>query len=583
MSYNHDDVQIKPLPSIPNVSVENKKALNTLLGLPMQRFYKQGDRNSQRISIIIDEDIEEVTNPAKESKTVVSIDRNLQKTMWQDDPLRLCIPEQKESVKSQVKVDDDDSNQTEGDQHFLPFTKEFELPYAFTPNTKEKEADLLQKLYVVIGDPQINASTPSSKSEQSEEEEEVEKSEELMKEYLDVVFELPYATAGMMPPTPLLKEISYTPAFSPPTMLPLEAYQVLTEDRPWHAEDPAHLWLYTRESYEQEPLQLSSSPRVSTLESLSLLESSEHVPFTTQTWEAIFHPLSTFRHKKGELEYYAWNPANLPAAAAQVSQRVNRPLAHSSQSHFSVSEGSQATLPRLMPTPPLKPSPILTIASEHASMDNEEIISILQIQYDYNEDNADNADNDVVQEGYYYDMLQKIRGGHRYSNASSLESQITSNPVSIKLETRSTTQQQQIKERNQLTKIRQTCSTILADYTKKFEKLKVKHMEDTHEKDENIDPEMLAQEQPRFWTVKRLFWAGFICPFVWFYGSVYIRMSIKILSHPNDLLWQKRCRLAALYFTVALSVVILVVSVKAAGSAGIRQTQSDTIRAVIAN
>lgn len=98
------------------------------------------------------------------------------------------------------------------------------------------------------------------------------------------------------------------------------------------------------------------------------------------------------------------------------------------------------------------------------------------------------------------------------------------------------------------------------------------------------DPETLMMERPRYWTEKTLFWTGFVCPLLWYYGSVHIRASSSArLLDPSDLRWKKRCRLAALYFSVVLSVVILVTCVKAAGSAGVRQTQTDTIRAVIAD
>jgi hypothetical protein len=91
---------------------------------------------------------------------------------------------------------------------------------------------------------------------------------------------------------------------------------------------------------------------------------------------------------------------------------------------------------------------------------------------------------------------------------------------------------------------------------------------------DEIENNMVA-EKHRYWNEKRVFWFGFVCPLLWFYGSI-TRNSVNKR-------WQKRCRLAALYFSVVVTVVALVVVVKMAGHAASRQSQSDQIRAVIAN
>jgi hypothetical protein len=88
---------------------------------------------------------------------------------------------------------------------------------------------------------------------------------------------------------------------------------------------------------------------------------------------------------------------------------------------------------------------------------------------------------------------------------------------------------------------------------------------------------MDAVEKHRYWNEKRVFWFGFLCPLLWFYGSV------SRYRNSVNKRWQKRCRLAALYFSVVVSVVALVVVVKMAGHAASRQSQSDQIRAVIAD
>ncbi|CEG78352.1 hypothetical protein RMATCC62417_12974 [Rhizopus microsporus] len=81
------------------------------------------------------------------------------------------------------------------------------------------------------------------------------------------------------------------------------------------------------------------------------------------------------------------------------------------------------------------------------------------------------------------------------------------------------------------------------------------------------------QSQASYWTQERLFYAGFACPLLWIYGS--------FKKNEIDSMWQKRCRYATLYFSIVLSIAIIVIVVRVNGTVGTRQAQSDTIRAVI--
>ncbi|CEI94120.1 hypothetical protein RMCBS344292_08341 [Rhizopus microsporus] len=81
------------------------------------------------------------------------------------------------------------------------------------------------------------------------------------------------------------------------------------------------------------------------------------------------------------------------------------------------------------------------------------------------------------------------------------------------------------------------------------------------------------QSQATYWTQERLFYAGFACPLLWIYGS--------FKKNEIDSMWQKRCRYATLYFSIVLSIAIIVIVVRVNGTVGARQVQSDTIRAVI--
>lgn len=600
----------KPLPKAPldKKNNETNKALNSLLSLPIQRFYNviEKDHESRRISINMSgegiEEKEETSQRPKANTIDILMHHSIQKATWAEDPLRLCLIEA-ESIPLIDQLEELDQEKLQF-QSILPFNQEETLPYTFNPKSRFLYEQLLSQLYIVMGHNQwIKQYSPQMDDEDDE--------EAFDKEYLDLAFELPFATAALIPPSPPPKEISSTPACPPPIILPIEAYSDIHE---WDNQNPVQPWLYTREeeSYYDQSL-MTSSPRAST--SVFCFEDDEQQQqqeVAEESWEAIFHPLSTFKHNKGELEYYAWNSINLPVAAALVAQRVTNPTSHtiddmSATSAHTATVTVEATIPQIMPTPPLKPSPILTIASaedEHELEKDSSEITLVNAHHEYS------SCEKLVEEGYYYDMLQKIRG----SNASSLDenrSTLQSTDISIM----SKDESQQINKNNAQKSFRNALllggfnrnksttntntnntntnttaattaitTTTATTATTTTATAHNDYMIDDEKLNNIADPETLLMEKPYYWTEKRLFWCGFVCPLLWYYGSVNMKASSNSrLLDPSDLRWQKRCRLAALYFSVALSVVILVISVKAAGSAGVRQTQTDTIRAVIAD
>ncbi|KAF1804110.1 hypothetical protein V8B55DRAFT_1511317 [Mucor lusitanicus] len=591
----------KPLPVVPIKN--NDKALNALLSLPMQRFYNamEEDHETRRIAINMsgDDAVQDTVEHRPKANTLdMLMHHSIQKATWTQDPLRLCIVDATTPPHSPFQQLDDTHAQL---QSLMPFSQQDTLPYTFKLKSAQVYQQLMSKLYIVMGHNQwIEGTSPHTVDGADNEQ------DEFSKEYLDLAFELPFATAALIPPTPPPKEITTTPACPPPTILPAEAYSDIYE---WDRQDTAQPWLYTREeeSYYAQSL-MTSSPRAST--SVYYFEDDEQ-EVAQESWEAIFHPLSTFKHNKGELEYYAWNPVNLPVAAALVAQRVTHPTSHAVDDMHSAGTAIEATIPHIMPTPPLKPSPVLTIASAHDEYELEKNSSELTLVNDA----ASSSGEKLVEEEYYYDMLQKIRG----SNASSLDesrSPLQSSGVSV-MDSDKEAQQQHHQHtaqdqrqqpslkrhalaaalllgklnRTKSTHTHNTTTTPTTAHTINTPTTPTAFMLDHNayamQDDKPVelaDPETLMMEKPRYWTEKRLFWTGFVCPLLWYYGSVHIRASSSTrLLDPSDLRWQKRCRLAALYFSIVLSVVILVACVKAAGSAGIRQTQTDTIRAVIAD
>ncbi|KAL9553504.1 hypothetical protein PS6_003884 [Mucor atramentarius] len=587
MFYANQPVQ-KPLPTAPIKS--NDKALNSLLGLPMQRFYNamEEGHESRRISINMSgDDVMQSNKTAANQPKANALDmlmhHSIQKATWTEDPLRLCLVESTTPPHSPTQQLDEEHLEF---QSMMPFSQQDTLPYTFKPKSALLHQLLMSKLYVVMGHNQWISPQVEDNKEQ----------EEFNHKYLELAFELPFATAALIPPTPPPKEISTTPACPPPILLPVEAYSDIYE---WdHHQDSAQPWLYTREeeSYYAQSL-MTSSPRAST--SVYYFEDDEQQQqgVAEESWEAIFHPLSTFKHNKGELEYYAWNSVNLPVAAALVAQRVTNPTSHAMDDmHATTHTVSEATIPHIMPTPPLKPSPVLTIVSaedEHELVKNSSELTLV------NDAAAVSASGErLMEEGYYYDMLQKIRG----SNASSLdETRSTLQSTDVSVMDDKETHHQHMNKSNQtsfkrrvlaaallLGRLSRNKSTTRATNTTNTTSTAImdhhKYAMQDDKPMEVADPEALMMEKPRYWTEKRLFWTGFVCPLLWYYGSVHIKASSSTrLLDPSDLRWQKRCRLAALYFSIVLSVVILVTTVKAAGSAGIRQTQTDTIRAVIAD
>ncbi|KAL9541505.1 hypothetical protein MBANPS3_009086 [Mucor bainieri] len=623
MFYANQPVE-KPLPKpLPTVPIKNNdKALNALLSLPMQRFYNamEEDHATRRIAINMSEDDgaqDDMTAVVEHRPKANTLDmlmhHSIQKATWTEDPLRLCLVEASTPPHSPSQQQQQQGNEYAQLQSLMPFSQQEALPYTFKPKSAFLYQQLMTKLYVVMGHNQwINSISPQL-AENIDNKEEEEEDEEFNKEYLGLAFELPFATAALIPPTPPPKEITTTPACPPPILLPVEAYSDIYE---WDHQDTAQPWLYTREeeSYYAQSL-MTSSPRAST--SVYYFEDDEHhqqQEVAEESWEAIFHPLSTFKHNRGELEYYAWNSVNLPAAAALVAQRVTHPTSHAMDdavaAMYSASTVIEATIPHIMPTPPLKPSPVLTIVSAEDEHELEKNSSELTL---VNDDAASSSCEKPVEEGYYYDMLQKIRG----SNASSLDesrSTLHSTDVSVMDNNDKEAQQHATHarqpsfkrhalaaalllgklNRNKSTHTNTTTTTTTTNTATTIDTpttptLMLDHnayaMEEDKPVDSMADPETLMMERPRYWTEKRLFWTGFVCPLLWYYGSLHIRASSRNarLLDPSDLRWQKRCRLAALYFSIVLSVVILVTCVKAAGSAGVRQTQTDTIRAVIAD
>ncbi|KAI9342699.1 hypothetical protein BD770DRAFT_464433 [Pilaira anomala] len=272
--------------------------------------------------------------------------------------------------------------------------------------------------------------------------------------------------------------------------------------------------------YEGDHQSISVSDSVissSVVPSIAHLTQLDNKEITEETWGAIFHPQSTFKHHGEGLEYVAWNSSNLPVAAAHVAQRILRIAPY-------VEDPVQATLPKLIQP---KPSPVLTIAKEE--------------------------EEEPKERRRYFDMLKKIRG-----------------------------EEEEEEEENK--EIYQNATTLFKKYfgpTIKTEPIRQYVMMEEGATPVTAqamihDPETVY-DTTVFWTEKNLFWLGFLCPLVWFYAA-YRNANV---DYSVDVRWQRRCRDASLYFSAVVSVAILVTAVKAAGSAGARQAQSDTIRAVI--
>lgn len=492
----------KPLPILP-ASLYRKdtdKDLNSVISLPLQRFSnRSNDTTCRQIPISLQENDKPAVEPTVNRKLTennpkldtmaTTMDEFSQKSMWESDPLRLCL---------------------------------------------------------------VDSSIPSSPVQLKIYDSQVEKNiidSRLSSEQARVRTQLPdddvatYVPNVPMPPPKLLLKTSLS-------ILPTESYASL----PLTA---AESWTGNREV--DQSLSAAASP---TMASVFLFDEGEgNKKFTEETWDAIFHPLSTFKHTKSGLEYYAWNPANLPQAAARVAQRVNHLNAYDTEVPSFSNPTAEATIPRLMPTSSTTHSPELASNAEQ---------------------NQENAITSVGQEeGYYYDMLQKIRGGQRYSHGSSIESQLYADGQDDRLSTKSddgTHNEQRVKSdtaKQGLVARIASASSLTAIFLGNTNDEKKLHQE-------HRDPETLVSKKSHYWTEKRFFCIGFVCPLLWFYGSFQIRSSNRT-KDPSDLRWQKRCRMAALYFSILVSLVVLVICVKAAGAAGIRQAQSDKIRAVIAN
>lgn len=311
------------------------------------------------------------------------------------------------------------------------------------------------------------------------------------------------------------QELSTSPTMPPPPPPPVE----------YDVQSPALTSAY---SYDRSTF-VTAPSRISTSVSIAHLTENSNTEFTEETWGAIFHAQSTFKHNDGELEYHAWSSVNLPVAAARVAQRVM----HIQPQCSGLPDGAEATLPVVLPSPPLKPSPVLTIPSE------------LELC--------------AATEPHYFDMLKQIRGEQHGCSVETTHTRLNASRLAKKYLLPAISTQQ--KEEQYSIEDGTTPMTAQAQAAM-------------------IEQEVVY-DTSRYWTEKKLFWLGFVCPLLWFYGSYCVRASAA--NRSIDVMWQRRCRIASLYFSAIAAVVVLVTAVKAAGSAGVRQAQSDTIRAVIAD
>ncbi|KAG1046260.1 hypothetical protein G6F43_011148 [Rhizopus delemar] len=216
-------------------------------------------------------------------------------------------------------------------------------------------------------------------------------------------------------------------------------------------------------------------------------------------WESIFNPQTTFKqNNRGELEYAGLDVSQL-SLQAHVSAVCNPSIS--------------ATIPNIMPSPPLESLP-----------------------------NQEPNVQPRSQEGHHYDILRNVLGSPLVSAKTTVS------------EDKDTDEKE--KEGGS---IKHTKNHLLKAFFSNRQDLEKSAMEEA---------------RPARWTQQQLFWAGFVCPLLWVYGSF---QHSKI-----DSVWRKRCRFATLYFLILLALIILVVTVRVSGGAGTRQTQSDTIRAVIA-
>lgn len=577
----------KPLPSFLSQIEEEEETKTTnkiQLGLKKQLY---DTPNNKRISLRMMEEVDNISHrplnvsikPSLEQRSAsemnaihMMMDRDIKKALWAtpQDPLRLVPLDVtthtiEEEPEEEEEVEDE---QREEELEFdFPFAHQDDLPYQF----KQKQVNVVDLLYVALNQ-EINDSA---------------------------VFELPYATAESLAPTPPPKEPSTTPASSPSLILPLDqCYFEEDELKPFSAASlsaapfsalltqPYYSFIYEEDQH-QYYTNTDCSPHMSSTAPNSMSNFEEtNKEFTEETWEAIFHPLSTFKHNtKGQLEYFAWNPTNLPQAAARVAQRVIHATAHSgeedylpaatSQEFFEVDgERREATLPAVQPTPPLKPSPVLTILENELDHQESQLTLVESA-----------LPTTVTTKQEYYDMLQKVRGeleeedeGEEFESIiSSLNEEEENENVPVAVGR----QDHHFEEPSSRTASRFISGLLTRkprlDTAEKIHSIYMFEGNDQDTAAVTQDPETLQRQEARYWTEKRLFFTGFLCPLSWFYASL-VRRGVK---DPKDLRWAKRCKLAALYFTVVISVLSLVVAVKMAGSAASRQAQSDTIRAVI--
>ncbi|OBZ91651.1 hypothetical protein A0J61_00291 [Choanephora cucurbitarum] len=570
MTQSNEETLIKPSPRVLGGTIESVRRTK-------QTSRKQHDKgiieSKTRASVILGDQIKEVKKSLITGKAAISMmmDRKLQKTLQDigtkkhhtrepqksgSNPIsKLPKPTQEQNVK---KMKDKKSDTEEAEMRESGIEAKVQLEEIETEEAKEK-AEALE-----IGIEEI-------KIEKAEEESRFEE-EAKMKE--DVVIES--EKEEVEPDEVILDDSESIITFvSAVDTQSLKAFPFDSNQEENDEEKELDLAIAELDQYDQINLSSASSTQPNKAQNLPSLAKDinplpSHPGFTSETWNAIFHPLSTFKHKKGELAYYPWNSTNLPAAAVQVAQRVNCPLAYGSViPNIANTAVENATLPQVMPTPHLGASPKLV--KDREPVETESIIQ----QDSVPSNDSVQLNENKAEDGRYFSMLQEIRGGNRYSTAS-MESQSTFKPTK-KFE--GATKWRVNPPKPDAAKINEFLKSLnlrAIGIPDKIEKSLYNKGEQ-----QTIDPELLAIEEARVYTIKRVFWLGFICPFLWVFGSFYLRMSSQTHIDPNVLLWQKRCRFALVYVSLALAGIILFVSINATGAAAVRQTQTDTIRTVI--
>ncbi|KAI8366462.1 hypothetical protein EDC96DRAFT_166749 [Choanephora cucurbitarum] len=580
MTQSNEEILIKPSPRVLGGTIESVRRTNQT----SQKQHGKGIIDSKtKASVILGDQIKEVKKSLITGKAAISMmmDRKLQKTLQDIGTKKHHTRElQKTSPTSKLP------QPTQEQSVKIMKVKKFDTDEAEMKESEKKESEIEEKFQIEEAKSQVEEIEIEKIKEKAEaletgiEEIKIEKAEEgsrfeeevKLKE--DTVTEM--GKEEVEPEEVILDDTESIITFvSAVDTQSLKAFPFDSNQEENDEEEELDLAITELHQFDQINLSSASSAQPNKAQNPpSLVKDINSLPshpgFTSETWNAIFHPLSTFKHKKGELAYYQWNSTNLPAAAVQVAQRVSCPLAYGSAiPNVANTTVEDATLPQVMPTPHLGASPKLV-------KDRESRQTKSAIQQDsVSSDDSVQLDENKAEDGRYFSMLQEIRGGNRYSVAS-MESQSTFKPT---------------KKFDGATKWRvnppKPDTAKINEFLKSLN-LRAIGIPDKIEKSlynkgqqQTIDPELLAIEEARVYTIKRVFWLGFVCPFLWVFGSFYLRMSSRTHIDPNVLLWQKRCRFALVYVSLALAGVILFVSINATSATAVRQAQSETIRTVI--